>query len=68
MAVEPKTIYVGDGAEVARLLAEADSGPLRLTTGRATYRLAREEPATIDPATFKATVERLAGSGSTVES
>jgi hypothetical protein len=65
MPEEPRTINVDAASEIARLLAEADARPLRLTAGRASYRVVREDsPTSTDPTAFKATIDRLAGSWS----
>ena len=65
MPDEPQTIAIYEASEIARLLAQADAHPLRLTTRRASYRVTREDalPSTV-PQAFNATIDRLAGSWS----
>jgi hypothetical protein len=65
MAREPKTITIDEASELARLLSEADTHPLRLTAGPVSYRVTREDtPAHTDSDAFNATIDRLAGSWS----
>ncbi|MGH2442839.1 MAG: hypothetical protein ACRDFX_06710 [Chloroflexota bacterium] len=65
MLHEPKTIDIDESSELARLLADAGSRPLRLVAGTVSYRVTREDPlARADPAAFNAAIDRLAGSWS----
>jgi len=62
MANEPRIIHIDEASELARLLAEADSAPLRLTAGSASYRVIREDTsAPADAAGFNATLDKLTG-------
>ena len=60
MPHEPKTIHIDEASELARLLSEANSAPLRLTAGSASYRVIREDRNT-DAALFNATLDKLTG-------
>ncbi|MBV9282505.1 MAG: hypothetical protein JOZ41_20700 [Chloroflexi bacterium] len=67
MAQEPKTIHVDQASELARVLAEADDQPVRLTTGNLSYRVTREDEGQVqagDSAAINAAIDRLAGSWS----
>jgi hypothetical protein len=63
MPHEPKTITIDEASDLARLLSEANTRPLRLTAGAVSYRVTREDTlAQTNPAAFNATIDRLAGS------
>lgn len=62
MAHGPKTVTIDESSELARLLAEAASLPLRLQAGGAVYWVTREELATpAEGADFNAAMDRLVG-------
>jgi hypothetical protein len=63
MPDDPRIITIDEASEIARLLAAADTHPVRLTTGKVSYRVTREgRPPQADKRAFNGTIDRLAGS------
>jgi len=64
MATEPKTIHIPESSELARLLDQIDTTPLRLEKDGVVYRVSREDSlwADYDPARVRAAVRATAGS------
>jgi hypothetical protein len=63
MAQDIEIISVDQASELAGLLSEADTHPVVLTTGTASYRVTREDAHT-NATSFNAVIDRLAGSWS----
>lgn len=65
MLHQPITIDIDEASDLARLLTEAGTHPLRLTAGTVSYRVTRDDTlAQTDLAAFNAAIDRLAGSWS----
>lgn len=62
-----KTIQVNDEMSLARVLAEADEAPVRLTRDGAVYRIVREDVAPSTAAEIAAAVDATRGSWSDID-
>jgi len=64
MTNDVKTIEIDEASDLARLLAEADTRPVRFTTGSSSYRVVREEAGGDDRDGYEAALHRLSGTWS----